>query len=75
MQAVRRFLVSIVWLVLCASEVLAQDKVRIEVSVNAASGGSYYLDKGRADGLEAGDQIVISGTDEFKSAQRVILSH
>jgi HlyD family secretion protein len=26
------------------------------------------------DGLEAGDQIVISGTDEFKSAQRVILS-
>jgi HlyD family secretion protein len=27
------------------------------------------------DGLEVGDQIVISGTDEFKSAQRVILSH
>ena len=27
------------------------------------------------DGLSAGDQIVISGTDEFKSAQRVILSH
>jgi HlyD family secretion protein len=27
------------------------------------------------DGLVAGDQIVISGTDEFKSAQRVILSH
>jgi HlyD family secretion protein len=27
------------------------------------------------DGLAAGDQIVISGTDEFKSAQRVILSH
>jgi HlyD family secretion protein len=26
------------------------------------------------DGLTAGDQIVISGTDEFKSAQRVILS-
>jgi HlyD family secretion protein len=26
------------------------------------------------DGLEVGDQIVISGTDEFKSAQRVILS-
>jgi HlyD family secretion protein len=26
------------------------------------------------DGLQAGDQIVISGTDEFKSAQRVILS-
>ncbi len=25
-------------------------------------------------GLDAGDQIVISGTDEFKSAQRVILS-
>jgi HlyD family secretion protein len=27
------------------------------------------------DGLAVGDQIVISGTDEFKSAQRVILSH
>ncbi len=27
------------------------------------------------DGLSAGDQIVISGTDEFKSAPRVILSH
>jgi HlyD family secretion protein len=27
------------------------------------------------DGLSAGDQIVVSGTDEFKSAQRVILSH
>src|SRR5580692_6949481 len=27
------------------------------------------------EGLSAGDQIVISGTDEFKSAQRVILSH
>jgi HlyD family secretion protein len=27
------------------------------------------------DGLAAGDQIVIAGTDEFKSAQRVILSH
>jgi HlyD family secretion protein len=27
------------------------------------------------DGLSVGDQIVISGTDEFKSAQRVILSH
>jgi HlyD family secretion protein len=27
------------------------------------------------DGLEVGDQIVISGTDEFKSAQRIILSH
>jgi HlyD family secretion protein len=27
------------------------------------------------DGLAAGDQIVISGTDEFKSAQRVIISH
>ena len=27
------------------------------------------------EGLAAGDQIVISGTDEFKSAQRVILSH
>jgi HlyD family secretion protein len=27
------------------------------------------------DGLVVGDQIVISGTDEFKSAQRVILSH
>jgi HlyD family secretion protein len=26
-------------------------------------------------GLSAGDQIVISGTDEFKSAERVILSH
>jgi HlyD family secretion protein len=27
------------------------------------------------DGLAAGDQIVIAGTDEFKSAQRIILSH
>src|ERR1700733_6852689 len=27
------------------------------------------------EGLSAGDQIVISGTDEFKSAQRIILSH
>lgn len=27
------------------------------------------------DGLSAGDQIVVGGTDEFKSAQRVILSH
>lgn len=27
------------------------------------------------DGLTVGDQIVIAGTDEFKSAQRVILSH
>ena len=27
------------------------------------------------DGLSVGDQIVISGTDEFKSAPRVILSH
>jgi HlyD family secretion protein len=27
------------------------------------------------DGLAVGDQIVISGTDEIKSAQRVILSH
>jgi HlyD family secretion protein len=27
------------------------------------------------DGLAVGDQIVISGTDEFKSAPRVILSH
>jgi HlyD family secretion protein len=27
------------------------------------------------DGLALGDQIVISGTDEFKSAQRIILSH
>jgi HlyD family secretion protein len=27
------------------------------------------------DGLAVGDEIVISGTDEFKSAQRVILSH
>ncbi len=27
------------------------------------------------DGLAVGDQIVTSGTDEFKSAQRVILSH
>ena len=27
------------------------------------------------DGLAVGDQIVISGTDAFKSAQRVILSH
>ena len=26
------------------------------------------------DGLAVGDQIVISGTDEFKSAERVILS-
>jgi HlyD family secretion protein len=27
------------------------------------------------EGLAVGDQIVISGTDEFKSAQRVVLSH
>jgi HlyD family secretion protein len=27
------------------------------------------------DGLSVGDQIVISGTDEFKSVERVILSH
>jgi HlyD family secretion protein len=27
------------------------------------------------DGLAAGDQIVVSGTDAFNGAERVILSH
>ena len=44
---------------------------RVPVHLGAASVAKVEI----LDGLDAGDQIVISGTDEFKSAQRVILSH
>jgi HlyD family secretion protein len=43
---------------------------RRPVSLGAASIAKVEI----LDGLAVGDQIVISGTDEFKSAQRVILS-
>ncbi len=43
---------------------------RRPVSLGAASIAKVEI----LDGLAAGDQIVIAGTDEFKSAQRVILS-
>jgi HlyD family secretion protein len=44
---------------------------RTPVSLGAASIAKVEI----LDGLAVGDQIVISGTDAFNGAQRVILSH
>lgn len=49
----------IVWLACFAPGAWAEEKTRIEVTVNAISGGSYYLDKGRGDGLEVGDRVTV----------------
>ncbi len=53
----KRIVAILVVLAFFTSSARAQDKLKIEVLVNAASGGSFYLDKGREEGLDAGDRV------------------
>lgn len=68
MSTAQRIWLMIAWFVLGTGTALAQDKVKIEVSVSAASGGSYYLDRGRSDGLEAGDRVLFFPSSGSSSA-------
>ncbi|MBL8860095.1 MAG: hypothetical protein JNL28_16415 [Planctomycetes bacterium] len=53
-----KWIVTFIAVLFClVSGVRAQDKVKVEVLVTTVSGGHYYIDKGRSDGLEIGDRI------------------
>ena len=47
------------------------DRETLNVAITAANRVTHEI----LEGLSVGDQIVISGTDAFNNAQRVILSH
>lgn len=45
------------WIALASAAFAGQKSVRVEVRVTSVTGASYYLDKGRAAGIDVGDRV------------------
>ena len=61
-RVTRRVVLSLLLVVASAERASAQAPQRLETSVTAVAGNSVYLDKGREDGVEPDDEVVIYPT-------------